>query len=249
MSQKSVRPGSRNAASTVCPNCGKEFWYYLSWPRKYCSNACKGKANVQNIKHWAPTGYAAVCETCGKTFWADKAVRGRFCSRTCHGKWLSAHIKGGAHPNTGRKFGRPSYLPAPTMKACPVCGKEFVVKPSHAAWRRFCSKQCMAMDYALRTRGEDNFNWQGGYEPYYGPSWRAAQRAVRERDKVCRLCGMTPEQNGRELDVHHIKPFRTFRVARHLEANDLSNLMALCHACHMKYERAANRTVRRSATL
>lgn len=36
-------------ATTDCPTCSKTFTYYRSWPRKFCSNACKGKALVGNL--------------------------------------------------------------------------------------------------------------------------------------------------------------------------------------------------------
>lgn len=234
-------PHSGKCASTTCPTCGKEFWYYLSWPRKYCSNTCKGVGGITNIKHWQPTGYDATCEECGKTFRAGVSTRGRFCSSRCWGIWSSAHVVGPTHPKFGKKFGRPPHLPPPVTKTCPVCERTFVTKASHISRRRFCSKQCMAADLAMRVRGEDNFNWQGGYEPYYGPTWLAARRAVRERDKVCQMCGVSPQETGRELDVHHIKPFRTFGSARHEEANQLTNLMLLCNTCHAKYEQATNR--------
>ncbi len=61
------------------------------------------------------------------------------------------------------------------------------------------------------------------------------------RDKACADCGKTEAQTGRELDVHHIVPFRAFSVARHAEANALSNLMALCNECHTRREWEANR--------
>jgi len=36
--------------------------------------------------------------------------------------------------------------------------------------------------------------------------------------------------------VHHLRPFRCFGLSRHLEANALTNLIALCHSCHRKAE-------------
>lgn len=223
----------RGNLTTTCPACGQEFRYYASWPRKFCSRACAGKTSIRNIPKFQASRYTATCEQCGKRYETTPGVtRGRFCSRTCYGKWLSAHNVGSAHPRHGRKVGRHSYLPPATMKTCPICGTDFAVKPSHTARRRFCSKECQWVWQAESARGEANFHWRGGYEPYYGPTWLAAQRTVRARDKVCQMCGKTPEENGAALDVHHVKPFRLFGVTRHQEANDLSNLTALCHQCH-----------------
>lgn len=222
-------------STTICPTCGKEFEYLLSWPRKYCSNVCAGKANVTNIASFTPTGYDATCEICGKTFRANKTVRGRFCSLKCFGKWQSLYIRGMWHPLRWHKFGRHARFP-PTFLHCRQCGKSYIVKPSWATSSRFCSRKCLSKYQSLTWVGENNPAWEGGYDSYYGPTWRLAQRLTRERDKVCQRCGKSPEQLGKQLDVHHIKPFRTFGRERHAEANTLSNLVALCHSCHLAWE-------------
>jgi DEAD/DEAH box helicase domain-containing protein len=75
----------------------------------------------------------------------------------------------------------------------------------------------------------------------YGPSWPAARRAARERDGFrCSHCG-APEPEGREHDVHHRIPFRSFgylagRNEEHVRANALDNLTTLCAACHQRVE-------------
>lgn len=234
------KPGAR--LTTICPTCGKEFWYYRSWPRKYCSDGCKGHALVTNLPNFTPTRYTATCQQCGKEYETTPGSnRGRFCSRRCWGQWLSIHGVGDANPVKGRKFGRPKYLPPPVYGTCTICGGEFLTKASHLSRRRTCSRRCAAELKARELSGENSPTWNGGYEPYYGPSWRPARRAVLERDTVCQACGMAQEENGRELDVHHISPFRLFGVDRHSEANQLDNLVALCHDCHLKVEWATNR--------
>ena len=62
----------------------------------------------------------------------------------------------------------------------------------------------------------------------YGPGWKKRKQEVRERDKVCRHCSKTSEENGRALDVHHIDPYR------YSGNNSLDNLLALCRSCHMR---------------
>ncbi len=77
----------------------------------------------------------------------------------------------------------------------------------------------------------------------YGPTWDQARSAVRMRDGYrCRVCG-TPERNGRQHDVHHLRPFREFGYVRGLNDNDrlanaLDNLITLCPACHHRAETA-----------
>jgi endogenous inhibitor of DNA gyrase (YacG/DUF329 family) len=225
-------------AETICPTCGKVFGYYLSWPRKYCSKECAGKATVTNTGRPANNRYTTHCEMCGKAFETVPSQPGRFCSRTCFGAWKSKHQIGAANPLHGRKFDRPKNLVTLT---CPVCQQPFSVKASHAARRRFCSKACQGADLAMQWAGENNPGWTGGYEPYYGPTWRPAMRLVRLRDKVCRDCGISPKELGRQLDVHHRTPFKEFGLARHAEANDPDNLIALCNTCHLKEEWRENR--------
>lgn len=229
---------------TTCPACGKVFAYHQSWPRKYCSNTCKGKATIINIPQFAPSVFIATCEQCGKEFKATpKATRGRFCSRRCYGDWLAINWRGEAHPKHGKQTGRPANAGPIVTKQCPVCDAEFVTKASHAARRRCCSKKCYAQwasDNGIHV-GPNSGAWKGGRLPYYGPDWHPAKRATRERDQVCLGCGVGPDELGRELDVHHLTPFRDFGLDRHTEANRLDNLVALCPACHKRWEHCGRR--------
>ncbi|MCX7681685.1 MAG: DUF1998 domain-containing protein [Anaerolineae bacterium] len=78
---------------------------------------------------------------------------------------------------------------------------------------------------------------------YYGPDWPAQRDAARARDGYrCCQCG-APEQGGRQHDVHHLIPFRTFGYVPGVNdfykyANRLDNLITLCPACHRRVEQA-----------
>lgn len=73
----------------------------------------------------------------------------------------------------------------------------------------------------------------------YGPGWAKIRLQVRTRDGFrCQMCGC--QENGREHNVHHRLPFRTFRdetgrVNRE-RANQPDNLVTLCPECHRKAE-------------
>jgi DEAD/DEAH box helicase domain-containing protein len=94
----------------------------------------------------------------------------------------------------------------------------------------------------LLTAMRDLGDWTIAPIRSYGPNWGAQRQRARERDGYrCRLCGR-PEQ-GREHDVHHMRPFRTFdyrpgQNATYMLANALSNLITLCPECHPKMEAA-----------
>ncbi|OGO69095.1 MAG: hypothetical protein A2Z49_04125 [Chloroflexi bacterium RBG_19FT_COMBO_56_12] len=69
----------------------------------------------------------------------------------------------------------------------------------------------------------------------YGAGWNAIHQQVRERDGYrCQACGLL--ETGREHDVHHKVPFRTFVSAQ--EANQFNNLVTLCPVCHRRVETA-----------
>lgn len=69
----------------------------------------------------------------------------------------------------------------------------------------------------------------------YGPGWAALRDQVRARDGYrCQVCG-APETE-RAHDVHHRVPFRAFITPE--AANQASNLVTLCAACHRRVEAA-----------
>jgi 5-methylcytosine-specific restriction endonuclease McrA len=75
---------------------------------------------------------------------------------------------------------------------------------------------------------------------YYGRTWTAATRAVRERDGgVCRSCGRTEQEEGRRLATAHIIPFDVALRAGWPEQliHQLANLILLCAACHKTFDR------------
>jgi len=81
----------------------------------------------------------------------------------------------------------------------------------------------------------------------YGSNWQMQRAAVRARDHYrCSVCGAA-EPPGREHDVHHKIPFRTFGYVPgvndfYLQANRLENLMLLCRTCHRRVETAGRLT-------
>ncbi len=77
----------------------------------------------------------------------------------------------------------------------------------------------------------------------YGPNWEIQRNAARARDRFrCVQCGTAESAAaGRQHDVHHVLPFRTFGYIPGLNenyrlANELENLQTLCRACHTRAE-------------
>jgi 5-methylcytosine-specific restriction endonuclease McrA len=218
----------------ACPVCGKAFRCRQSEPAECCSRKC-----ARNLKAQRETEYLMfACDNCGKEVQRRKvayeqAEKNHFCDRKCFGEWLSRQ-------------------PPPNPKnrvecTCRQCGKAFDIVPSAITYGygRFCSHHCRGkwqfihnpMPVPKARRGSDNYNWRGGVGKYRGPNWKEQRRQARKRDNyTCRRCGVVEAELGRELDVHHIRPFREFGKARYLEANDLDNLITLCHLCHLAVE-------------
>ncbi len=98
----------------------------------------------------------------------------------------------------------------------------------------------LALDEALLAPLREAGQWRSDPNDY-GPNWPQQRAAARARDGYrCTVCG-TPEAAGREHDVHHKQPFRTFgyiagQNTAYRQANQLENLTTLCRACHQRVE-------------
>lgn len=165
------------------------------------------------------------CPICNKTFYIRlcKAEQRKFCSRECYKKSVYGE-------------GNPSYKNAKREKDCEYCGKEFSYFPSVRKDAKFCSRSCLAKS----RLGENASNWKGGHKQYYGNNWIFKREKARQRDNyTCQNCGIKEKDLGRELDVHHIKPFDV--CENYQEANNINNLMSLCYSCHHIIEKESRR--------
>jgi endogenous inhibitor of DNA gyrase (YacG/DUF329 family) len=196
---------------TPCKQCGKPFRRYACQKRTYCCWECKCAAERTGAKK------TTACPACGKMFsWYQSWPR-TYCSKACSGTKTVVNIK--------------HFKPSRYTTDCETCGKEFTTTPKTSRGR-FCSLKCFGRYQSLTNTGPRHPLWMGGYDPYYGPSWREARRQARARDGVCRDCGASPTDLGYQLHVHHLVPFKAFGIERHEEANDLANLVSICNPCH-----------------
>lgn len=162
------------------------------------------------------------------------------CSRSCAGKQKVPKTLGntGKRDKTGDK--NPNWKGGRVLVLCETCHKPLTRKPFavNRGNHPFCSQACWGRWAAPRRSGALSPQWLGGHPEYYGPNWGEQKRSARKRDGYkCRHCGKDQKKNGRALDVHHIKPFRTFGYIPnendyYLLANDLTNLVSLCRRCH-----------------
>lgn len=209
----------------TCSHCEKP----ITQPKKradrfehhFCSQRCWGDwLRTQGIQLGAnnPNYKPKVqrqCERCGKTLQVHESQiangEGRYCSRECKNQRIE--------------------------KVCELCNNTYAIPANQAPRNRFCSKACVSEWQRQTWVGPNAPAWRGGHTPYYGPNWRNQRRAARKRDDfTCQRCGIAEERLYRNLDVHHIIPFRAFGIERYKEANRLANLISLCHLCHLTTE-------------
>ena len=211
-----------------CDYCGQTIFRGHSEIQKrdhhFCSQSCFGKwlsAYKVGKEHHSYSSTECIFKKCGKTFAVQpnelERGYGVFCSRQCK-----------------HDYGR-------VYTICEQCGKDITVAKSQQEryTMSFCSIECKSKWQSIHCAGENAPNWKGGYDPYYGASWREARRQARKRDNhTCQYpgCDVTREDLGKALNVHHIIPFREFGVENHEEANDLSNLICLCNVHHTYVE-------------
>lgn len=169
----------------------------------------------------------ALCQICQREIRPKRKQTQRYCSIACRrqGIWY-AHA-------------------APEPAHCVVCQVWFT--PVHY-WRgkrtgnrrQTCSEPCRKVYLYPRRRsfaGKHNPNWTGNLtnRDYRGVGWeKQAEKARKRAQYCCERCGKTQQANGRRLDVHHKIRFFNFTNSR--EANRLSNLLALCQACHRRVD-------------
>lgn len=175
----------------ICETCGTEFTKQRSdverGSGKYCSRKCYFKSRGQPQEK-------RICETCGKEFdyypntpkynpWSV----GKYCSQECY-----------------KKIRNP-----PVKCVCDNCGKEFYRQASlyrinnkNRTINIYCSNKCKGKS----KEKENNQNWAGGTANWpYCELFKSVRPRVRAffNDR-CFICGLSKEDNGRELDVHHV---------------------------------------------
>jgi 5-methylcytosine-specific restriction endonuclease McrA len=118
---------------------------------------------------------------------------------------------------------------------CEQCNMRFAVRRAPGIKVRFCSNPCRISWLASAFVGESSPQWQGGKHPY-GHKWKRIRRAVSDRDgNRCRRCGKHESAFKCRLTAAHLIPVRA--CATLVEANVMTNLVALCSSCHQKFDR------------
>lgn len=220
----------------TCNKCGEIFEvapFRLKKSKKFifCSEKCAidFKKESPELFYGNYQRKKVPCKICGteKLKKPSKLKNNKhfFCSPKCHNKFREG-IKPG------------SLIP----KIChnDECNKDIMVERwlTKKQEKFFCSNKCVNLWQSKFLVGDKRYNFKGKKPKYYGPSWSYAQKKCRIRDKnKCKNCEKNKEQNmGKNMDVHHILSFQLFGVENHYLANNLNNLICLCHSCHTIFD-------------
>ncbi len=189
------------------------------------------------------------CDVCESKHYADKSKlktecgRGTTCSRSCGAKKGSSKKERKYDTYKGKEVFRDENRKPYINRECDICGNQYKARIDHLErdgnHGLTCSRSC-GRKHAQITRGPypngvDHGNWKGGYEPYYGDNWSRMRKKALERDNyACRVCGKGKDELGKNPDVHHVQPVRTFSTPEN--ANTLDNLITLCKEHHSSIE-------------
>lgn len=212
----------------TCQVCGKEFSITLSRAMRddgsgsYCSRACKDKSQQARRGPAHPRWVEPVtriCPVCGTPFPVKPGRVKEYCSREC---WARA-VGENTGPNSPRWIER-------EKRVCKQCSTEFDIE----RWRvargggTYCSFACLIE----AQRGPGATNWQGGrsFEPYcFRFNKEFKQRVRLFFGNVCFVCGKTPDENGKNLHVHHVDGNPQTCCDDSPPA-----FVPLCNSCHMR---------------
>ena len=167
-----------------------------------------------------------VCFWCNKHFVTWTYRKPKFCSAQCRSEY------GAKQPRRKRAIDLVTIC-------CEQCGNEYTVHrcfTRNGRSSRFCKRACLDKWNSENMMGAGNHNYSGGVKfPDRGSNWIMQRKKTLERDgHKCQICG-SQKTKKHVLDVHHIVPYKAFN-GDYLKANDFSNLITLCRACHVKVE-------------
>jgi hypothetical protein len=211
----------------TCLQCGKSVTTPDKRHTKFCSKPC----------NYAYKRVQKTCVICGQPFEVKKSEIDKLV--TCRSEECKKATKTGEHnPFHGRnhdekaksKISKANSKPHTEVECACGCGEKFELPPHRM--KRDKKTDLFFLDRSHMGKwliGENHWNYRGG-NIYYGDGWNKIAQAVRDRDKVCQMCGKTPQENGRGLDVHHKIP------ARVSQDNSMDNLIALCISCHQSLQ-------------
>lgn len=216
----------------ICKDCGESFdsSRALSVHESWCDDT---RGDMKET---------FICKECEKKFESYKSqeagtVTNDFCSRECKDK----NEKNG-------EFVVCSWCSSSTYKP----QSQLSEMGEYSIDNHFCDKECEKLWKQNHWCGENHPSWSGGSTTHRGENWHKQRRMALKRDNYeCQVCGCTRnehyEEYGRDLDVHHKIPAKSFDVLEN--ANYQVNIVTTCRSCHGKLDAISRRELNRTKVL
>lgn len=222
-----------NLPNRVCSVCQTEF--YAEHEKKYCSEEClhEGKSySGADNPNYSGGKSVGTCELCDDDFeFYPSEKDGVYCSNCVENVQWRLPPKTSGPENPQWKGGKRDL-------ECAVCGESVKRYPSNVSEVTVCGHACRRQWLSDSFTGDGHPNWKGGGNGSYGKGWNSVRRNALERDGYqCVVCGSSKAEIGRNPDVHHIVPVRSFiESVEHTreDAHFLDNVVSLCISCHRK---------------
>jgi len=220
---------NKRLPNSKCDECSKEF-YSKGKERKYCDDCFSLEGEMNPAYSGGKT--KTVCKICGSEFlYYESEKEGFYCGDCVEEEnWRDIpDVKSGKE--------NPRY--STKIVECDMCEKDIKVTESKLEEysNNFCSRDCYGMWRSKNQTGKRNPNFVDGRsktELYIG-NWSKNKKKALERDNyTCQKCGKTKEEIGRNPDVHHKIPIRTFDDISN--GHKIKNLICLCPECHTEEE-------------
>ena len=168
---------------------------------------------------WKGGPVEVVCEICGKKHliakYKHKKGIGRFCSKVCYTLYQQQNvIEISSKTREKMSVARKQYI---EVHGCYMTGNQQTEK----------SKELISRNRKGKCMGEEHPHWNDGssFEPYGIEFNKSLKEQIRKRDGyVCQCCGISEEELGCALSVHHIDYDKM--------NNEENNLISLCNSCH-----------------
>ena len=195
----------------------------MKFLEEHKKNISIGRKNLlkDKTKHprWKGGPIEVVCETCGKKHLVAKYKRkkgkGRFCSKDCYTVYQQQNVvEVSLETKEKMSKARKKYI---EENGCYFTGKKHILE----------SIKLISKNRIGKCMGEEHPNWNDGssFEPYGIEFNNSLREQIRIRDGyVCQNCGLTQEEAGYVLSVHHIDYDK--------RNNNEDNLILLCKSCH-----------------
>jgi transposase len=225
-------------AISNCMNCGKETYRRGTKPAKFCSRDCSDRWARREIpgREWLYQKYiieglsaneiAVIVNRNSKRVWEWLKQAG--IPTRPRGSYEKVHFKKGAQTRLGK----------PHSQEVKDRLRQARREDGHVPYLK------NGVHHLRGKKGQETPNWKGGVTPerqsFYGTEeWKKAVKIVWKRDNaICQRCGLDHrkiDRNVTKFHIHHIVSFQ----ARELRC-DPSNLVLLCHNCHLFVHSRAN---------